>query len=407
MKKELLTRLDQYKSQAKANKQRLLPLTNKMGLAGTAILASIVNTPVELNAQIVCGNMGAPTRTVGSCTGDIGFLNSYNCAKFDFDHDGINELQIYYYNWSGIGSTANAYLDPTNNDLALFGKGDHTAGFTFPGNPVAQTWSYYLMYQDRIYVVPLSGGGGYGFITFDSRAHPAGTNHPTTNQPICCYHSALPTMWGAQSGINSLSDINILTSSITECPDFPNLLPVELSSFKASLEDKSIILDWTTETETNNAGFEIERSMDGIIFEKMKFIHGKGTTTTTQQYTFRDNKIKSATQYYYRLRQVDFDGKFKYSNIIAIKSSSAPISTKVFPNPAHNSINLQVNTSNNTFIDLTIYDMSGKIVKEIRKETSDELNTLTLDTSNWSNGSHYIKIKTDQNVSYEKVLISH
>ncbi|MCK7526061.1 MAG: hypothetical protein MZV64_54870 [Ignavibacteriales bacterium] len=97
----------------------------------------------------------------------------------------------------------------------------------------------------------------------------------------------------------------------------PSVIPVELESFTASVSDKQINLNWITATELNNSGFEIEKSTDNFIWNKIGFVNGKGTTTDKSYYSFNDNNPIDGKSYY-RLKQIDYDGTFTYSSIVAI-----------------------------------------------------------------------------------------
>lgn len=121
-------------------------------------------------------------------------------------------------------------------------------------------------------------------------------------------------------------------------------LPVELSSFVGINENSSkIILSWQTATELNNSKFIIETSHQGETFQRIGEVAGAGTTTEPQNYSFTHH-TPSAGINYYRLKQVDFDGTFEYSKVIAI---NAPGSNDVFafPNPAREKISVQYDQS--------------------------------------------------------------
>lgn len=123
-------------------------------------------------------------------------------------------------------------------------------------------------------------------------------------------------------------------------------LPVELTSFNAKLNSQSILLTWQTATELNNAKFIIETSTQGEVFQRIGEIAGAGTTTEPQNYTFTHH-TPSAGMNYYRLKQVDVDGTFEYSKVIAI---NAPGSNDLFafPNPTRDKITLQYDQSKGT-----------------------------------------------------------
>jgi len=103
---------------------------------------------------------------------------------------------------------------------------------------------------------------------------------------------------------------------------FSSSIPVELTSFTAEYLDDEVVLNWRTATETNNQGFEVERSQKSgernqNDWMKISFVEGRGTTTEITDYTFQD-KITNPRKYVYRLKQIDFDGSFSYSNEVEI-----------------------------------------------------------------------------------------
>ena len=123
----------------------------------------------------------------------------------------------------------------------------------------------------------------------------------------------------------------------------PIVLPVALISFTATTEGSKTHLTWATANEQNNAGFEVERSTDGIYFSKIGFVRGAGNSTTQRDYTFMDGDAaiccgsSTTTTYcgstYYRLKQTDFDGKYEYSNIVTL-GSNTDATVSVYPNPS-------------------------------------------------------------------------
>ena len=112
-------------------------------------------------------------------------------------------------------------------------------------------------------------------------------------------------------------------------------LPVELIDFKALRADKKevgVVLEWQTATETNNHGFEIERSSFGDHWEYIGFVDGNGTTTEINTYSWTDDSPTQGINYY-RLKQIDTDGVFTYSDVVSVEITSDNASVKLFPNP--------------------------------------------------------------------------
>src|SRR5690606_16860319 len=97
-----------------------------------------------------------------------------------------------------------------------------------------------------------------------------------------------------------------------------NIIPVELTSFAGSTVNGNVVLNWNTASETNNSGFEIQRSTDRVNFSNIAFVPGFGTTTQPRSYSYTDNSVNNGT-YYYRLKQVDYNGAFAYSDIVEVE----------------------------------------------------------------------------------------
>ncbi len=117
--------------------------------------------------------------------------------------------------------------------------------------------------------------------------------------------------------------------------DYPvTILPVTLISFSGKNDADENHLTWKTTSETNNSGFEIERSADAKSFERIGFVDGNGDSKVVKNYNFTDSNPFSTT--YYRLKQIDYDGQFEYSRIIAVKRNFSGIS--IYPNPARDQI---------------------------------------------------------------------
>ncbi len=178
-----------------------------------------------------------------------------------------------------------------------------------------------------------------------------------------------------------------------------NPLPVELINFQATCENERIFLNWQTATEKNNHGFFVEVGITndelGIIeWKEIEFVKGKGINPTISNYIFQDKNEYSETVYY-RLKQVDFDGSFEYSNVISIDCFVKKHGFTVFPNPTNGQIVLQFDKAVTNSI--LIYDVLGRIVFEdtIENKKDIELN-LKLNS-----GIYFLKIGE----SIERIII--
>lgn len=136
------------------------------------------------------------------------------------------------------------------------------------------------------------------------------------------------------------------------------VLPVTLTDFQVNPSSSDAVLTWVTASESNNKGFEIEYSDDATVFNKIGWVDGSNTTQETKKYSFiHKNAIRNIG--YYRLRQVDYDGKFKYSNIISSRGTDDQ-SLTVYPNPATTILNVS-GASEGKYI---IFSLEGKKQKE-------------------------------------------
>ncbi len=171
-------------------------------------------------------------------------------------------------------------------------------------------------------------------------------------------------------------------------------LPVKLTSFEANVNDELTIINWSTSSENNNKGFEIERSVDGKNFELIGFVKGVGNSNRINQYSFIDKNNESA---FYRLKQIDFDGQFEYSNIISTKNDNTGI--EIAPNPFKDEVMI---TDNKTITKTEIVDLTGKVVLS----TEQNSNKVMVNTSGLKNGVYYIKIYNNAEVYSKKIIKS-
>lgn len=147
-------------------------------------------------------------------------------------------------------------------------------------------------------------------------------------------------------------------------------VPVELTSFVGSVQGDGVVLNWTTATELNNQGFEIERSTVSEDWAKIGYVPGFGTTTEPRSYSFVDNNVSGGT-YYYRLKQLDFNGEFEYSDEIEVLVDLTPTNFELFqnyPNPFNPTTRIKYQLDKNSFVTLKVYDILGNEVATLVNE---------------------------------------
>ena len=172
-------------------------------------------------------------------------------------------------------------------------------------------------------------------------------------------------------------------ATITSC-----LLPVELTTFTATAINQTIALAWTTASEEKNDYFQMERSLNGTKFEVLGKVKGTGTTLEPQAYSFVDAAPKAGVNYY-RLKQVDYDGAFEYSNIVAAVVKYANQSLFAYPSPTSDLLVLE---SAVAIEQIEIRDMAGRILNRQtfgKEQTRVELNVATL-----TSGSYFVHVRS-------------
>ena len=145
-------------------------------------------------------------------------------------------------------------------------------------------------------------------------------------------------------------------------------VPVELRSFSSSIVNNSVKLSWKTASELNNDRFEIERRFNGPDWQKIGSVNGAGNSTSLKEYSYTDKSFLVSGTYYYRLKQMDYNGSFKYSQTVQSEVNITPQSywlEQNYPNPFNPTTTISFNLPFDSYVKLTIYNALGKEVREI------------------------------------------
>ncbi|MBK7227287.1 MAG: T9SS type A sorting domain-containing protein [Ignavibacteriales bacterium] len=197
-----------------------------------------------------------------------------------------------------------------------------------------------------------------------------------------------------------------------------SIVPVELISFSVNVSNNSVTLNWITATELNNSGFQIERSKKlearSEIWENIGFVDGNGTTAESHSYSFFDDKIING-KYSYRLKQIDFDGTFAYSNEVEVDLSlpQAFSLEQNYPNPFNPSTTIKYTIPNVTLsgvegsrVILKIYDLLGDeiatLINENKPAGSYEVNFIA---SSLSSGTYFYKLQVGSFIETKKMIL--
>lgn len=187
-----------------------------------------------------------------------------------------------------------------------------------------------------------------------------------------------------------------------------NPLPVELSSFTSSVSGKNVTLNWSTITETNNSGFDIERKSASATWTKIGNVEGSGTVTAPVNYTFSDRNLNTGN-YSYRLKQIDFNGNYKYfdlSNEVIIGTPKNYSLSQNFPNPFNPSTSISYEIPTSNFVSLKIYDMMGKEVANLVSGNQEAgFYTVKFDASKLSSGIYFYKLQANDFTATKKLML--
>lgn len=211
------------------------------------------------------------------------------------------------------------------------------------------------------------------------------------------------------SGIISSSPLLSVTTPLVDttiaCPVFIPLLPVELNYFAAkAIPDRMVSVEWTTESETNNAYFIIEKSHDNKYFSDAGKVTGAGNSTTSQTYSFKDENPYSTPVSYYRLRQVDYDGSEHFSKSVPVSFGSRYFELmSARADYENNSLIILLGALENENVFYTLTDALGKVVVSESAHVSKGISHMTLDMRNFSKGIYFLSATNGEKMSKLKV----
>lgn len=221
---------------------------------------------------------------------------------------------------------------------------------------------------------------------------------------------------GSWISLNTTASGSTLTASgLTTFSDFgvggdssQNPLPVELSSFVSTANGNNVTLDWSTATETNNSGFDIERSRVNDEWTRIGNVSGMGTTSSSNSYSFTDRGLSSG-KYNYRLKQIDFNGNFEYfslSNEVAIGTPERFSLSQNYPNPFNPSTNINYDLPFDSKVSIKIFDMSGREVASVVNEFKTAgFYTVNFNASALSSGVYFYIINADNFTATKKMIL--
>ena len=244
---------------------------------------------------------------------------------------------------------------------------------------------------------------------------PSNSISPTPTTSVSPSNSMTPTPTTSVSSSNSISPTPTTSvspsNSMTPTPT-PSassiVLPVELSEFGVREEDGVIKLFWRTESETNNKGFEVQRSTNTFTFNKIGWVAGKGNTNQAIAYEFEEINVESNQWYYYRLKQIDFDGASEISKTIAIMISQEDKTTLKDISPSivtDNYVNVNISAGNVDKAEIFIHHLNGQLVTSKKVAIDKGNNTIRMNLLNTVSGMYVVNVKFGKGKSQTKRFI--
>ena len=186
-----------------------------------------------------------------------------------------------------------------------------------------------------------------------------------------------------------------------------NIVPVELTSFSANVNNNLVTLNWSTATELNNSGFEVERKSANTEWIRIGFVAGSGTTTESRSYSFVDNSLPVGS-YSYRLKQGNYDGTFEYSNIVEVVTN-IPVQYSLdqnYPNPFNPSTKIRFTIPEASVVSLKIFNAIGEEVANLVNEVYEAgTNEIIFNASNLTSGIYFVRMEAGSFVSTRKMTL--
>jgi hypothetical protein len=333
------------------------------------------NTWVATNLINIVGNnfdLLSPACYFGISPSQAGTFTAFSTAT-----DVIDSITADFYNKTYPRMLENEAIALSyNKNLAFYEGGQHVSAYGNASNPglpafyAAQT--DFGMYQLYTKVLDTLKKRNYNlFMAFTL----AGSNSPDGS-------------WGHITDVDSIASISYspkYMALINSC----SILPIRLLTFTGTISANQNVLNWTTTSEVNNKYFDVEKSIDGSIFLKIATVNSSITPSSINSYRSVDNAPVEGWNYY-RLKQVDIDGKFTYSNIIRLKNIKALFAYKIYPNPFGGQLVIELPNNSTLNTKLLLINTLGQSI--LTKNIPTGLSQYTLQINDIPNGSYLLKI---------------
>jgi hypothetical protein len=184
-------------------------------------------------------------------------------------------------------------------------------------------------------------------------------------------------------------------------------LPVELISFTADVVNNAVELNWQTATEVDNYGFDIERTLSTGVWSKIGFVEGHGNNKSPKDYSYLDKSPIGGGKFKYRLKQVDTDGKYEYSNIVEVEIIPAEFALyQNYPNPFNPSTTIQYSVKERASVELVLYDILGRqVVVLVNEEQDAGYYKINFNAGRLASGIYFYRIQAGNFIETKKMIL--
>jgi hypothetical protein len=359
----------QFNLQAQTIEQKLVIVQNDQTIGGT----------FSIQVQVKGTSLPA-ANTLGSATIDIQYNNTHIALKTPV-------ITIGATNWafgSSLGYARSATDNITSIRVGVLGSSvNGDGGGVPPGFDIGSTYTSWVQLNFTILAATTTS------LTIDNATNAIGLfdnyqNNPNTgaitNQPL--------------TAPENIVDVG---------------LPVELSAFNAKYDEKGKVdLNWVTKTEVSNYGFYVERCINEGEWNSLTFIEGHGNSNSPKEYNYSDKDLfAGGSKFQYRLKQVDTDGKYEYSDVVEVEIMPTKFElSQNYPNPFNPSTTIQFSLPKATQLKINIYNMIGELVRTLADGNYDAgYHKVTLNAIDLPSGAYVYRIESPDFVQVKKMIL--
>jgi hypothetical protein len=332
----------------------------------------------SIQVQVKGTNLPA-ANTLGSATIDIQYNNTVIALKTPVSSVGAT-------NWafnSSLGYSRSATDNTTSIRIGVLGttvNGD--GGGTPPGFDIGGTYTSWVQLNFTILSATTAN------LTIIPGTNAIGLFQNHSNDPLT----------------------GVVNNQILTAPENLNSipLPVELSSFAAKMyEQDKVKLNWKTQTEVNNYGFDVERQANNGQWEKVGFVNGNGNSNSPKEYSYIDNNLIGGSKFLYRLKQVDNDGQFEYSEAVEVEVVPTQFElSQNYPNPFNPSTTIRFSLPIAIQLKINVYNMLGELVQTLAEGNYEAgFHKVSFNASALTSGAYIYRIESSEYTQVKKMIL--